>query len=179
MSRTGEPYATPYWAHSHDESSLLSELALLVCQKRLRIEDYFLDFDKNRSGQVQARYFKQGLRRCFHGFPFTDQLLGMMAHRFAAPGGMVEWRDFVAAVKEKMPGALELRELGHGDMGTLGYEGASSDDAMEKILDSIHQEVENRRIELKPAFTDFDGKSGCGHVTRDQFCRVWAIPLAC
>mmetsp|Transcript_65328 Transcript_65328/g.181137 ORF Transcript_65328/g.181137 Transcript_65328/m.181137 type:complete len:465 (-) Transcript_65328:101-1495(-) len=172
--RSGDTFVTPYWIHSQDIGAVEVEMSQLVSAQRLRVQEFFLEFDLMRSGRVLSRHFKQAVRRCFQTLPLTEEQLGGLAQKYAASGGMVQWDEFVGSIMGKVDASSELRRTGitappDGDT----YSGATINgtDVTDLIISEIRDQVQARRIELKPVFQDFD-KLRTEHVTRVQFGRV-------
>jgi hypothetical protein len=83
-----------------DVEDTLARLRVLCKQQRIRIGEFFRDFDKLRSGFISKSQFRIGLNMA--KVQISSQEFELLASEFRAPkeGDHVCWRDFVDRVDE-------------------------------------------------------------------------------
>jgi hypothetical protein len=144
--------------------------------KRVRVEEFFRDFDKLRKGKVTVSQFKQILSML--NFSLSEEEFESLAGAFKTPppDNMFNYFAFTAQVNE----AFTVKGIDKNP--NLSVKAMSSDDtyvARRKYLEMSEEEIsdvkditeeyrraiKNRRINLKPQFQDFDITKN-GHVTK-------------
>jgi len=149
--------------------------------KRIRIEQFFLDFDKLRKGRVTRNQFKSILSQL--GFNLTNEEYDGLCDKYAdnSPEKFVLYPAFIASINkaftttgiQKAP-TTNVPQLNQGDtlLARRKYLNASKSFVdLESVMDEYRYAVLVRRIMLKPLFQDFD-RTKNGHVTKQQFLRV-------
>lgn len=149
--------------------------------KRVRIEEFFRDFDKLRKGRVTRPQFKSILSSM--NFTLTNDEFKALAKKYETtdPERFFRYTDFCANINraftitgiDKAP-TTRVAPVNAAD--TLlarrkylaGEQNAGQIDA---ILEEYKTAVKNKRIHLKPIFQDYDITRN-GHVTKAQFLRV-------
>lgn len=169
---------------ANDPSDVELRLQSLVVMKRVRIEEFFRDFDKLRKGKVTVPQFKSILSML--NFQLTDAEFEALAFKYqtSATENMFSYADFCRNINlaftvkgiDKDPVA-SVKPITKEDT-TAGrrkyFEFTPEEQEQQNsILQEYRQAVQNRRIHLKPQFQDFD-ITKCGHVTKNQFLRVLA-----
>jgi Ca2+-binding EF-hand superfamily protein len=146
----------------------LTRIRAFVTRTRVRIQEYFHDFDKLRSGTVSQEQF----RRCLAMTGLNDILSqGDFEALFAAfpsekKGGYVNYPAFVSALT--LPGGSAGGEgLGMSQLNNIS---GSDSTILEQILPAFAHEASTRGLILKAAFKDFD-KHNTGVVSLAQFRR--------
>jgi Ca2+-binding EF-hand superfamily protein len=150
--------------------------------KRVRIEEFFIDFDKLRKGKVTKNQFQSILSML--NFNLTKYEFDSLAakYRTADPEEMFNYKDFCACINgafttygiQKAPLAkvnavtVENTELARRKYLDLTQEEA---DSINGILAEYRKAVTIKRIHLKPMFQDFDITKN-QHVTKHQFLRT-------
>lgn len=83
-----------------DIEDVLARIRLICKQQRIRVGEFFRDFDKLRSGFITAAQFRIGLNMA--KIVLSMQEFDELVNHFAAPkeGKHVKWRDFSDAVDE-------------------------------------------------------------------------------
>ncbi|EDO33216.1 predicted protein [Nematostella vectensis] len=138
---------------SVDLDELIQRIRHHVLVKRLRVEEFFQDFDPLRHGSISVSQFRQ----CLNSMGQTDLThaqFQVLAQQYADPKrpGNVMWTQFLTDVEIGANQGLSSGELQMH---------------LETIMQRMHQKILQRRILCKPLFQDFD-KHNNGHVTRSQ-----------
>ncbi|XP_072384086.1 uncharacterized protein [Diabrotica undecimpunctata] len=167
--------------------TIMANLQDHVLMNRLRVCEFFKDFDPLNCGRITLSQFHRGLdalvlagqQRFFLSLPDVEAV----THQYRDPcdPSRVCWKTFeddidhVFTVKglEKMPSLVvdpppetvrNLPRLGGKDWQSVN---TRSRDLCEEAVDKVKQKIIHRRILLKPVFRDFD-KHNNGHVSRSQ-----------
>ena len=77
---------------SNDPTDVEDRLQALVVMKRVRINEFFHDFDKLRKGWVTRSQFSAILSTL--GFDLTDEEFSSLADKYKAMDSMVDYRSF-------------------------------------------------------------------------------------
>ncbi|KDO20701.1 hypothetical protein SPRG_13913 [Saprolegnia parasitica CBS 223.65] len=168
----------------------------IAARDRIRVKNFFTDYDRMRSGKCTEAQFMRAVKVCFGALTQSD--LDVLVAKYAV--GIVDVSherkvDYIAFCKSITLGEThdEANELENNDddrdslsvdVPTLpsaacsrGVRGVLSDTELvdwHALMRRLSFSVTTRRIALKPAFTDFDrGKTEC--VTCEQFARVLAL----
>ena len=166
---------------ANDPSDVEKRLQAQVVMKRIRVEEFFRDFDKLRKGRVTVPQFRTVLSML--NFQLTEDEFDSLARKY----GVDTWFNYAAFV-ENINSAFTVKGIDKDP--TAFVKPVSKDDtyaARRKYLDFSREEqdqvegiiseyrtaVQHRRIHLKPQIQDFD-ITKCGHVTKSQFLRVLA-----
>lgn len=153
----------------------------IVVMKRIRIEEFFYDFDKLRKGRVTRTQFKAILSSL--GLILTDNEYESLANKYQTndPEKFFNYKAFVANINkaftiqgiDKNP-EIRVAPIAKNDtlLARRKYLGGRSDEEeIQSILNEYRTAVNNKRLYLKPCFQDFDITKN-GHVTKAQFLRV-------
>lgn len=168
---------------SCDPNDVEDRLRSAVVMKRVRIEEFFHDYDKLRKGRVTKHQFHSILSQL--NFNFTQAEYNALAARYETsdPERFFSYVDFCASINkafttkgiDKAPTAT-VAPLTQADtllarrkylQGTQTHE----EGALAPVLENYRNEVARRRLNLKPQFQDYD-RTRNGHVTKQQFLRV-------
>ena len=149
--------------------------------KRVRIEEFFRDFDKLRKGRVTRPQFKSILSSM--NFTLTNDEFKALAKKYetADPERFFRYTDFVANMNraftitgiDKAP-TTRVAPVQAADtlLARRKYlAGQQDQQAIDEILEEYRVAVKNKRIHLKPIFQDYDITHN-QHVTKAQFLRV-------
>ena len=154
----------------------------MVVMKRIRIEEFFLDFDKLRRGKVTKNQFQSILSMLNFSLSF-DELDSLAAkYKTADPEYMFNYKAFCANINaaftsygiqkspltEVAPVTVENTVPARRKYLDVTPEEAS---ALDMILGEYRKAVQIKRIHLKPMFQDFDITKN-QHVTKHQFLRT-------
>lgn len=166
---------------SNDPSDVEDRIKAAVVMKRVRIEEFFRDFDKLRKGRVTRHQFKSILSSM--NFTLTNDEFKALAKKYetADPERFFRYTDFVANINraftitgiDKAP-TTRVPPVTQNDtlLARRKYlAGGCDDNEVQEILGEYRVAVKNIRIHLKPVFQDFDITKN-GHVTKDQFLRT-------
>ncbi|CAF1138992.1 unnamed protein product [Adineta steineri] len=175
-----------------DLNDLMGRIRHHVLIKRIRVKEFFEDFDPLRLGTVsQARFIRVlaslGLTG-LDGIPLTEaQMFALCDHyRHPEQRDLIQWKQFEQDVEsvftlsdlEKVP-TLKVSPQTIYEMPTTGTPAWCNIDPYNK--EELHQAMqtwktncEQRRIDLYHTFKQFD-RHNRGHVTRGQFRQCLAI----
>jgi len=130
--------------------------------KRVRIEQFFLDFDKLRKGHVTKNQFNSILSQL--NFNFTREEYDSLAARYETndPERFFNYVAFVASINkaftttgiDKAP-TVRVPAVTQNDtlLARRKYlQGGSAEEEICAILDEYRQAIKIRRIHLKPVF---------------------------
>lgn len=170
--------AVQYKKKARTVNELMESIRYAVLLKRVRVSEFFRDFDKLRHGYIRRHQFEQGISAM--GFSFDQGDLANLCHHYCKPNSMgqdINWTRFCDDVDkvftekdlERKP-TKRVQPL--RDPREIKPVGKRLSPELERLVDNIlhqlHVQAERRRIMLKPCFTDFD-KHHTGHVSRTQF----------
>ncbi|KDO18932.1 hypothetical protein SPRG_21621 [Saprolegnia parasitica CBS 223.65] len=170
---------------STEADAIEGPLREIAARDRIRVKNFFTDYDRMRSGKCTEAQFMRAVKVCFGALTQSD--LDVLVAKYAV--GIVDVSherkvDYIAFCKSIALGEThdEANEL--ETTTTTGTRLASASTcprcrrppapAASAACSPTLSSVTTRRIALKPAFTDFDrGKTEC--VTCEQFARVLAL----
>ena len=165
-----------------DPEDVEDRIRAMVVMKRVRIEEFFRDFDKLRKGRVTRSQFKSILSSM--KFNLSDEEFEFLANKYATadPEKFFNYAAFVASINkaftttgiDKDPTARVGAMTQNDTLLARRKYLATNPEQMERIedlLEEYRKAVSNKRIHLKPIFMDFDITKN-GHVTKAQFLRV-------
>ena len=158
---------------SCDPNDVEDRIRAMVVMKRIRCEEFFLDYDKLRKGRVTRAQFCQILSQL--GFSLTNEELECLAVRYCTedPEKFVSYPQFCASINaaftrtgiQKVP-TTRVPPVTQNDTLLARRKYLQGEDCdIEAILTEYRNAVDTRRIHLKPVFQDFD-HTRCGHVTK-------------
>lgn len=165
---------------------LMSRIRHIVLTNRLRVIEYFQDYDPLRSGSISKSQFRRGLallglsKLGAHDLNDPQYTLLCQVYQNPQKEDQVLWTSFLNDVEtvftqpnlEKDPNyqvpASEMFQV--PKPGTIDWSNATEDhkSLLEITMDRLRQRIVQRRILAKPVFQDFDNHNN-GHVTRSQF----------
>ncbi|GAQ80547.1 hypothetical protein KFL_000560360 [Klebsormidium nitens] len=171
-----------------DVSSVEIKVKLVVYKNRIRLREFFVDYDKLRTGYVTEGQFMSGLTSA--GLKLSAREMKALADKYKDPENpqqKVHYRAFcdemdrVFTEKELektplkevpatpgIPGLLPDR-YSHG----VRYLGIEKEQRLEQLMRKLRQMCENKRILVKPFFDDAarnrNSTKRVGHVTGNQF----------
>ena len=166
---------------SNDPLDVEDRIRAIVVMKRIRIEEFFRDFDKLRKGRVTRNQFKSILSSM--NFTLTDDEFEALADKYRTndPEVFFNYNAFCDNINlaftvkgiDKAP-TTQVKPVTKNDtlLARRKYlQEQESPFNIEEILNEYRFAVNTRRILLKPLFQDFDITKN-GHVTKAQFLRV-------
>jgi len=165
---------------SVDVDELLGRIRHHVLVNRIRVEEFFQDFDPLRHGSIPTSRFRMGLSAMGQQHLAEVQILAII-NRYAddARKGNVWWLSFFSDIDkvftqrglEKTPTAvLPAAETYHMPKpGTTQWDAVQTDKQkqFEEVMENMRLKTNQRRILAKPCFQDFD-RHNIGYVTRSQ-----------
>ncbi|GMF14520.1 unnamed protein product [Phytophthora fragariaefolia] len=148
-----------------DLSQLLAELRRQLSSKRIRLKEFIVEGDKLRSGEITVAKFHTALNRSGCVLDAADIHTLSVHFRSARNPDKIDWRTFMDAL-----------DFSHGvPAPTTGVskeqEQDGLDDSMKRILERLRNEVNHRRLHMKPYFQDYD-HNNVTRVTKFQFAAV-------
>jgi len=166
---------------------IMEKMRAVVSERRLRLSDCFLDFDKLRKGVCTMTQLKTVFTVL--GIEFGPDDFKNLAELYCDEDGMFRYRELSAAVCEV--GALNINswdmELpptpapmsARGDTSRPGTSGSrirykapvQDPSRLAELEIRIRNRAETRSLDLKRCFQDFD-RTCRGRVTRTQFARI-------
>ncbi|KAH6588639.1 hypothetical protein BASA50_010600 [Batrachochytrium salamandrivorans] len=162
--------------------NILTKIRSHVGSKRIRISEFFKDFDKLRSYSIRRADFIRGLG-CI-GLHLSEFECDIIAERYRDEGkqGYFKWKEFEKEI-DQVSGELHLESLPkHTLSSKMEYtspfalakcELSPQETALlARTMDNIYAHQRRRQCNVKSFFRDFDKVcTGTGHVTKSQFRR--------
>jgi Ca2+-binding EF-hand superfamily protein len=164
-----------------DPSDVENRIRSIVVMKRIRIEEFFRDFDKLRKGRVTRNQFKGILSSM--NFALTDDEFEAVCDTYKTNDAEVffNYVAFTASINK----AFTITGIDKNPL--IRVNAQSNDDTllarrkyladnnnsvdMNDVITQYRDAIKQRRMHLKPVFQDFDITKN-GHVTKMQFLRV-------
>ncbi|PAA77603.1 hypothetical protein BOX15_Mlig010687g4 [Macrostomum lignano] len=157
-----------------------------LCEsRRVRVENFFMDFDKLRSGFVTCNQFLRTLWMNL-GVKLSEEQESALLQKYRAPDGRFNYRRFCDSIdagrafrpddlsvhpSAQIPAASEL-------LGTRRSVRPLSPDSENKVLSLLEHLARHYRLggySLRAAFKEFD-RHNVGCVTESQFYRALPVP---
>lgn len=160
-------------------------LRAAVVMRRVRIEEFFNDFDKLRKGRVTKGQFQQVLSML--NFSLTPDEYGTLCARYktADPEYLIDYVAFCASVNKAFT-TYGIQKDPLASVAPVTVEASlparrkyldvdpATNERLEALLAAYREAVRIKRIHLKPMLQDFDITKN-QHVTKHQFLRTLAI----
>jgi Ca2+-binding EF-hand superfamily protein len=152
--------------------------------KRVRIEEFFRDFDKLRKGKVTKGQFKTVFSQLNLDMTAVEYDSLFLKYKTNDPEDMFDYASFCANINsafttfgvQKDPN-VRIKPVTQDNtvLARRKYLDASEEEVAQndRLLDEYRTAINNKRLNLKPQFQDFDITRN-GHVTKMQFMRVLA-----
>lgn len=150
------------------ELDVEKRLQAVVAKDRIRIKEFFIDFDKLRKGQVGIAPFRTCLGTL--NFKFSEQEIQQLLKKYQCQNGLVNYADFCANVDNVFSDTCDTQAVIDNSKSTANFND-SEKTTMINMINAIRVEIKNRRILIKPQFQDYD-RTQCQHITSEQFRRV-------
>lgn len=165
---------------ANDPRSVQERVRALVVMHRLRIEEYFRDFDKLRKGRVTRTQFESVLSAL--KVSLSKQELDALFAQFATEEGFFDHAAFCASINAAFTDpSLQKNPLSSVAPVTVkstqcarkNYLATSPEEAalLERLLAEYRRAVQIKGLYLKPMFQNFD-RTRSQHVSKQQFLRV-------
>lgn len=163
-------------------TGVLERIRAEVVMKRIRIREFFLDFDTLRKNVVTKDQFLRIVKNYNIGLPQEELELLCRHYSVGDADNRVRWMDFCEDVDkvwtikglEKDP---LLKVQPYQETQTLPVRrepivlSAEEQSQLERILGLYRQEISNKRVLIKNHFMDFDVTKQ-GFITKNQFLRI-------
>jgi len=167
---------------SNNPSDVEQRLQALVVMKRVRIEEFFFDFDKLRKGKVSKTQFESILSMLNIHLTFEEQDSLFQKYKTNDPLPTFNYHEFCKSINsafttygiQKDPKApVAPVTVDNTVPARRKYLEISEEEAqaIDAILQEYRAAVRIKRIHLKPMFQDFDITRN-QHVTKHQFLRT-------
>ena len=146
-----------------DIDDVITRIRVLTKQQRIRISEFFRDFDRLRSGHITAAQFRIGLTmaKC----PVSSQEFDHLINHFKAPkeGAHVCWRDFSERVDEifTTKGLEKSVDIPVGEVRTntvYGRREATEEERalVQTVVENFREVIRKNRLDAKSFFQDRD-----------------------
>nr|CCC95277.1 unnamed protein product [Trypanosoma congolense IL3000] len=163
-------------------NDVLQRVRVHIAQRRLRLNDFFSDFDRLRSGRITAEQMRRAL--AVNYIPLSDEEFAALVSAFAAPAGhhdgksaslgrtepFVSYVNFLRALQAEDPPDELLTTLRRRPNELSEEEEAQLRSAME----SLRNVIRSRGLHPRKCFEDFD-RFHSGKVSASVFRRC--IPI--
>lgn len=165
-----------------DPDDVLERIKAITVMKRIRITEFFLDFDKLRKGVVTKDQFRRILS--LSGFTLTDNEYQSLENRYVDQNGFINYVQFCDDIDsaftlkgiDKNP-TVVVKPIEVTDTLPARRKRVELDEASKKklfdILQMAYKLVQTQRFHMKPFFQAFDTTQS-GFVSKWQFGRVLA-----
>jgi hypothetical protein len=122
-------------------------LQALIAKHRIRVKEFFIDFDKLRKGQVGVAPFRTCLGTL--NFKFSEQEIQQLLnlHNYKHP--LVNYYAFCANVDHVFSDQCDSNAVIDNSKSTANFSEAEKV-TMINMLEAIRVEIKNRRILIKP-----------------------------
>lgn len=164
---------------------IMKKCRAITAQNRIRLNEFFRDYDKLRSGKVTAHQFEIGLD--IAGLKPTAKEIQDLVFTYAAPQKedfsqiYICYPNFIKDIDSVFMGDDPYKDLDPNSLNnttgfhTLQYSTNRLDNneknELEDILDKLRHFSSSRRILMTPDFEHFDWHHS-GYITKPQFQRV-------
>ena len=170
---------------SNNPDDIEDRLRAAVVMKRVRVEEFFLDFDKLRRGKVTKKQFEQILSMLNFNLTIGEFDTLALKYKTQDPEYMINYKDFCASINaafttygiQKDPQAKVAPVTNNATMlARRRYLDFNDEEKqiLQGILGEYKEAVRIKRIHLKPMFMDFDITQN-QHVTKHQFLRTLGL----
>ena len=163
-----------------DPDDVMEKIKAVAVMKRIRVTEFFYDFDKLRKGEVTKDQF----RRVLHvsGFGLTEEEYGALEAKYTNENGHMSYSKFCPDVDsvftlkglDKDP-TIAVKQLDVTDSLRARRKKMELDeDAKKKLFEALQiasKLVLTQRFNMKPFFQAFDTTQS-GYITKTQFARV-------
>ncbi|KAE9100862.1 hypothetical protein PF010_g14655 [Phytophthora fragariae] len=152
-------------AGAADLSQLLAEIRRQLSSKRIRLKEFIAEGDKLRSGEITVAKFHTALNRSGCVLDAADIHTLSLHFRSTRYPDKIDWRAFMEALDFSHGVPAPTTDLG----GEQPHDGL--DESMKRVLERLRNEVNHRRLHMKPYFQDYD-HNNVTRVTKFQFAAV-------
>ncbi len=165
-----------------DPDDIVERIQAMTVMKRVRVTEFFYDYDKLRKGVVTKDQFRRILSLL--GFTLTDPEYEALEKKYLDKDGFMSYSRFCNDIDsiftlkgiDKNP-TVTVKPLEVTDTLKARRKRVQLDEASQKKLFDVLQVasklVLTQRFHMKPFFQAFD-TTQCGYVSKSQFARVLA-----
>ncbi|KAJ3127798.1 hypothetical protein HK098_005797 [Nowakowskiella sp. JEL0407] len=166
-------------AHQATLDEIEDEIKKHVYKDRIRLVEFFKDYDRHNCGRVTEAQFRAGLRQAsilLHG-----QDVKTLLQQYQEKDGRVQYRKFCNSIDTVFTVShLETNPLADVQPPPRGYLvkgynklSVSEEERCNQIISRFRKIMSTRRLLMAPFFKDFDKYMGClGRVSRSHFSRL-------
>ncbi|DBA00258.1 TPA: hypothetical protein N0F65_007902 [Lagenidium giganteum] len=156
-----------------DLDQLLRELQHQLSTKRIRLKEFITEGDKLRSGEITLAKIHTALNRCGCNLDSTDVNTLSIHFRSSRNSDKIDWRGFIEALERAGAdgGPTNKPPSPSKDPSHDVSDAPPMSDRMRMLLARLRQEVDRRRLHMKPYFQDYDHNK-VSRVTKFQFAAV-------
>jgi len=146
-----------------DVEDIIAKLRQCCKEQRIRISEFFRDFDKLRSGSITEAQFRIGLN--MSKIVLSGKEFRSLADRFQSPkeGAHILWREFSDCVdevftKKNLERSVDIQIDGARTQSFYGTKGPDSTDEqnVNQVLDQFRNLIRRERLDAKSFFQDPD-----------------------
>ena len=150
------------------EHDVEKRLQAVVARDRVRIKEFFLDFDKLRKGWVGEAAFRTCVGTL--NLRLSEVEVTALLDKYRLPSGLIDYASFCANVDHVFTDAADPKAAIDNAKSSATF---SEEEAQlqAELLAAVRREIKTQRILIKPQFQGYDRTRG-GHVTAEQFRRV-------
>jgi len=141
-----------------------------VAKDRVRIKEFFLDFDKLRKGTCSEAAFRTCIGTLGIAMTEDENQQLIQKYRCQDASGLINYYNFCDNINQVFTEHVDPNKIIQGVRSTAVFTDREKD-IMVSTLSEIRQQVVSNRILLKPCFMDYDRSKSC-HITAAQFQRV-------
>lgn len=175
--------------------TLIKKLQSKAITMRVRLQEFFRDFDKHNDGSVSVPQFIRALSVAYkHTCPLSAAEVQLLLGRYSV--GLIDgdtkmkWREFCAEIdavfnKKAHPGHDELMrnpaampDTTYLQQDVKELHPPEREQAVQQLLADLRERVRVRRIIVKPMFADYGhcpaGVKVVDHITRAQFAHAFS-----
>ncbi|KAI8927203.1 hypothetical protein BC831DRAFT_187984 [Entophlyctis helioformis] len=164
----------------HSIENILTRIRNHVGTKRIRISEFFKDFDKLRSYSIRSEEFIRGLGYVGVDLSESDRDVLAEHYRDDRKKGCCRWKDFEQDIEkifgethlESRPTYVHSTNTERKSPFVLAKKPLTPHESalLARTLNSICEHLRIRQCSVKPFFRDFDKVcTGTGHITKSQF----------
>lgn len=169
---------------------LLRYVKVSVKRDRVRLDEYYRDFDKLRHGKITAAQFRAGLNAA--GLVLSSEEMDLLGDAYACEEvdslgkHWISWKAFVEDVDSVFT-VKGLERAPRHDLSGLQTRGeqfggtkveleltTEQERAVTRTVRLMKQAIDRQRLDIKPAFEDFD-RSRQGYISATKFERVLSM----
>jgi len=170
---------------ANNPTDVESRLQAAIVMKRVRVEEFFFDFDKLRKGKVTKSQFESILSRL--NFNLAKEEFDFLSSKYKTADAefMINYKEFCASINSAFT-SYGIQKEPLVRVAPVTNENTvparrkylqfnkEEQDMLEGIINEYKEAVRIKRVHLKPMFQDFDITRN-QHVTKHQFLRTLEV----